>query len=343
MKTLKLNFTVILLLLLVVPSSTHAQFRDGDIIALRSDTGKWMTRCNNCQRAATSNTVTVHVSANAASQLPTYAKFKVKLMPNGKIALQADTGKFLARCNGCLPGGPIDILTVHVSSPNPSYAQFKPVALSNGKYAFLSDNGNYLARCRSCSPGATYSDIVGIHAGNYSGAYAQWNVSFIGSNDSASPIPVKLPTGTFIYVYPKDNFRGSYTPHNRLIRMSTRNSTSAAKNDFNGEGNTKAIVKAMDAFYAGDGPSRFNYGAERCDDLVAYGFSDWYLPSAGELNAIYKQLGPKASGGSGRFVRNYYWSSSLYNNYLGWAQDFKTGSFLTEERGSKNSCLCVRK
>ncbi|WP_299769132.1 hypothetical protein [uncultured Dokdonia sp.] len=164
------------LTIMVIQSPLFAQLNNNDIISLRADTGKWMARCYNCQKATTSNTITAHIS-NDAKTLPTYAKFTVKKMPNGKIALKTDNGKYLGRCRNCVTGAPSDILTAHVGSPNPSYAQFEPILLANGKYVFKSDNGKYLARCRNCSPGSSVPDIVAIHENNPNAAYAQWTVT----------------------------------------------------------------------------------------------------------------------------------------------------------------------
>ena len=175
MKNLKF---VIYTLLLFMQFPLLAQFNDGDVVAFSSDTGKWLARCNNCQRATAANTATIHISGTA-DNLPAYAKFRVRKLSNGKVVFRADSGKFLARCRGCLSGGPADILTVHATDYNAAYVQFTPVNLPNGKVAFRSDNGNYLARCRNCSPGASTNDIVAIHESNNNQAYAQWIVVVI--------------------------------------------------------------------------------------------------------------------------------------------------------------------
>lgn len=156
-------------------------FRNGVVIALQADTKNWMARCLRCQpnvaggvNGRLANTATIHVKGDNPN-LPAYAKFKVKNMGNGKIALRADNGFYLARCRGCLRGGPADILTVHVKDPSPAYAQFTPIALPNGKYLFKSDNGKFIARCRGCSKGGP-ADIATIHVTNKNAPYAQWTV-----------------------------------------------------------------------------------------------------------------------------------------------------------------------
>ncbi len=52
--------------------------------------------------------------------------------------------------------------------------------------------------------------------------------------------------------------------------------------DYNGESNTTAIVAQL-GDYTPAGSTFNSYAAKLCDDLVAYGYDDWYLPAAGEL------------------------------------------------------------
>jgi hypothetical protein len=103
--------------------------------------------------------------------------------------------------------------------------------------------------------------------------------------------------------------------------------TEAANMDFNGEANTTAIAGG--------------YAAKVCADLVAYGFDDWYLPAAGELNEMYLKLGPI---GSGQITTGIYWSSSECDENFAWGQDFGDGgqqeSFL---KFGEFQCRCVRR
>ena len=61
--------------------------------------------------------------------------------------------------------------------------------------------------------------------------------------------------------------------------------------------------------------------ARLCSDLIEGGYSDWYLPSQGELNTLYTNR--VAIGG---FTTNFYWSSSEFNLYNGWVKYFDNGS-----------------
>lgn len=69
-----------------------------------------------------------------------------------------------------------------------------------------------------------------------------------------------------------------------------------------GLGNTATIVAAYDAAGGIAG-----YAAELCDDFSYGGYSDWFLPSLNELNAMYQQFSAEyvAAG-----VTSYFWTST---------------------------------
>ena len=92
-----------------------------------------------------------------------------------------------------------------------------------------------------------------------------------------------------------------------------------------GKSNTDKIVQVQ-----GNG----NYAAKLCDDLVIDGYGDWYLPSKGELNELYKNR--DVIGG---FGTSYYWSSSEYTNYEAWCQYFGSGR---QDESSKGNTWKVR-
>lgn len=176
---LLLAFVAVLTMMLTAPVAEASP--TGGKVALQADTGKWFSRCRRCQETIGNNpdTVTVHID------LPTnnkpYAQFEVIDVGGGKIALKSDTGKYVARCNGCVSGGAKpDFLTIHVTKPCVPYAQFTPELLSNGKYALKADTGKYVARCNGCSPTSAYPDTVTVHVTDPTNApYAQWNMIYI--------------------------------------------------------------------------------------------------------------------------------------------------------------------
>ena len=69
-----------------------------------------------------------------------------------------------------------------------------------------------------------------------------------------------------------------------------------------------------------NGCSTAGIAARICGDLVLGGYSDWYLPSKGELNQLY--LNRVAVG---VFYVNWYWSSSEGDSNGAWEQNFANG------------------
>jgi hypothetical protein len=152
----------------------------GKKISLQADTGKFFSRCNGCQTTVNSVQDTVAVHTAAATPDQTWARFEVVDAGGGKIALKADTGKYVARCQGCVIGGTQpDFAFIQSPDPGPAPVQFTPELLPNGKYAFKSDTGKYMARCNGCSPGATVPDTVTMSSSNAAtDPLAQWTIAF---------------------------------------------------------------------------------------------------------------------------------------------------------------------
>jgi hypothetical protein len=76
--------------------------------------------------------------------------------------------------------------------------------------------------------------------------------------------------------------------------------------------------------------------ASVCADLVLNGYSDWYLPSIGELQLMYSRLHLQGLGG---FGGGWYWSSSQSNPVFAWAMYFVNGNVAN---GSKDGSFPVR-
>jgi hypothetical protein len=79
-------------------------------VALLSDIGYYLARCNNCMRGAQYPS-SASVNVNKENWGP-YALWTPILKPNGKWALQSDNGGFLARCYKCVPGAQTQNLAV---------------------------------------------------------------------------------------------------------------------------------------------------------------------------------------------------------------------------------------
>lgn len=154
------------------------RLRSGRVV-LQSDNGLYLGRCRGCQRTRGRNpdTAAVHVDNPRAP----YAIFSLRTHRDGTISLRSDTGKYLGRCRGCVPGAPTDTVTVHVGAGGrpPAFARFRPVHLGGRRWALKADTGKYVARCRNCSPRATTRDVVTIHATNPNAPYAQWRIVYV--------------------------------------------------------------------------------------------------------------------------------------------------------------------
>ncbi len=77
-----------------------------------------------------------------------------------------------------------------------------------------------------------------------------------------------------------------------------------------------------------------SYAALKCSKSKRSGFTDWFLPSRDELNAMYLQK--DLIGG---FALNFYWSSSEGDGYSAWGRYFTNGY---ETSYFKNSTYYVR-
>lgn len=92
-----------------------------------------------------------------------------------------------------------------------------------------------------------------------------------------------------------------------------------------GQANTSAIVNVQGAG---------SYAAGLCDQLVLNGFSDWFLPSKDELNALFLQKA-RVEG----FDEGFYWSSTEHGEGSAWEQVFNTGD---QHFANKNFPIKVR-
>jgi Protein of unknown function (DUF1566) len=66
-----------------------------------------------------------------------------------------------------------------------------------------------------------------------------------------------------------------------------------------------------------------------CSNLTIGVYSDWYLPSIHELRLMYQNIGQENSlglGNVGGFAISIYWSSTEFDFYNAWYQDFYIGS-----------------
>jgi hypothetical protein len=87
----------------------------------------------------------------------------------------------------------------------------------------------------------------------------------------------------------------------------------------------------------------FNQAKDYAAGLDAHGHQDWRPPTEGELNVLFKNraaIGGFNETGSG--PAGWYWSSSPYYNFDGWAQRFSDGGQDYDGRYDGLSLRCVR-
>ncbi len=105
--------------------------------------------------------------------------------------------------------------------------------------------------------------------------------------------------------------------------------------DFDGPGNTSAIVADLGNWNGGD------YAANLCATLSSETGCEWYLPAAGELKAIREQLGPD---GSNDIPSGFYWTSTEVSASGAWGQLFASGNQESIKKDTYGfNCRCVRR
>ena len=74
-----------------------------------------------------------------------------------------------------------------------------------------------------------------------------------------------------------------------------------------------------------------------CNDFSSGAYSDWYMPSKGELHLIYENLYKHSLGG---LVRGFYWSSTEEDANNAWYEFFDDTS--VQEVYAKSTVFYVR-
>ena len=100
-----------------------------------------------------------------------------------------------------------------------------------------------------------------------------------------------------------------------------------------GAANTNTLLLACDM-------NSITTAAERADDLVIGGYSDWYLPSKDEINLMHKNL--HLAGLGGFTLDASYWSSTESDATLAWRMLFTSDSATLPTTTAKSTTFRVR-
>ena len=113
--------------------------------------------------------------------------------------------------------------------------------------------------------------------------------------------------------------------------VTTFTSSGAAEASMLGNGRKDTYIIAT---HLNNNTSEIERAAQLCVNKSLNGFTDWFLPSLGELNELYKAKGHTGVPTSGGF-----WSLSQFNNSFAWYQSFSNG---LQTNSTKNTAYSVR-
>lgn len=143
-------------------------------------------------------------------------------------------------------------------------------------------------------------------------------------------------SGVRLYTTPADQSVAAY--------WGTNNFTSGEVSTTDGVTNTNNLYAHV---MAGDGdhnpppdpaPNGTPNAALLCYNLVAHGYSDWYLPARDELQVLATNYA--AIGG---FISANYWSSTEINNSNANVREFPGGASFTNGKTTTHPVRCVRR
>lgn len=124
-------------------------------------------------------------------------------------------------------------------------------------------------------------------------------------------------------------------------------SQTVVKADFSGKEHTNAIITAYTEH------SVDMHARDMCSVLQTFndgennvGYSDWYIPAAGQLYEIYTNKininAALTAMSSTAFSDDIYWCSSEYSNYNGWSVNFNNGTVGNYNKGINTKSRFVR-
>jgi hypothetical protein len=114
--------------------------------------------------------------------------------------------------------------------------------------------------------------------------------------------------------------------------------SAVASLELSGKANTSAQASQLG--------TRTEYAARWCKELNAGGFTDWYLPTCGELNILIANKTPVNAAlrkiNSPGLVNNWHWSSSEGNADLSWSVNVSSGDIYPDDKNVKKQVRAIR-
>ncbi|MFP5039512.1 DUF1566 domain-containing protein [Parasediminibacterium sp. JCM 36343] len=221
-----------------------------------------------------------------------------------------------------------------VTSRGVCYATTVNPTVSNSTVSSGNGTGSYSANLTGLTAGTTY--YVRAYATNSVGTAYGGQISFTTTAGTSSFTIGQNYGGGIIFYIDASGQHG-------LVAATTDQSTAVAwwngsylvtgASDTavgTGQANTTAIIAVQ---------ASGTYAANVCVQ-TANGYSDWFMPSKGELALMYKNLHTK---GFGNFTGSFYYSSSEYDVNQAWVFDFGQNSQFAYYKNNTARVRAVRK
>ena len=139
--------------------------------------------------------------------------------------------------------------------------------------------------------------------------------------------------GNKLYITESDPPSGlAWGPNPSTTGMVSCTGTYTEESCVNGSANTALLKNHASSFPA----------AEYCADLVAAGYSDWYLPALNELYVVYTNLKAGQPAGTFNFTDGGYWASSDNSTANAWMVRFNDGTHFLNAKQAAPRFRCMR-
>ena len=144
------------------------------------------------------------------------------------------------------------------------------------------------------------------------GSYSKEGFTIVKAPNPNEP-PIVVPTySTWRYLEAAPSDQSTSAEWGCMVSISGADGTAVGT----GEQNTLDIEA---------GCTTHDTAADLCANLSLGGYNDWFLPSKDELNLMYENLKVFGVGG---FTDALYWSSSEFDAWYAWGQDYSNGAQL---------------